>query len=144
MKKFLLSVFIFLCFGINSAFAVIDEQYDCNISYYNNVNFKGLETDNFDNVEHQMHITFYADTKNKIFYNSDKNKIENVEFKNNQILVNWNSSEIPRFCFLINRSANTIAFKAFYTLPSRVIGNSITPPATIKSNGNGTCTIKKI
>lgn len=144
MKKFLFSLFIFLCFNINSAFAIIDEQYECDISYYNNVNFKSLETGNLDNVEHQMHVTFYADTKNKIFYNSEKNKIENVEFNNNEILVNWNSNEIPRFCFLINRNSNTIKFKAFYIMPPKVVGNHIIPQATVKSNGNGTYLIKKI
>ena len=130
--------------NINSAFAIIDEQYECDISYYNNVIFQGLETGNLDNEEHKMHITFYADTKNKIFFNSDKNKIENVGFNNDEILVNWNSSEIPRFCFLINRNSNTIKFKAFYTTPQRVVGKHVIPPSTVKSNGNGTYIIKKI
>lgn len=129
-----------------SANAEIDEKMSCDITYYNNVNFQGMNTGNIDNKAHTMKPYYFIDNKNQKLYNSDMKLIANAIFKNGTISTDWESTDDPRFCLFFNKNNKTVQYKAFFTMPAKPIGNTghIMPPSITKSNGHGTCTFEKI
>lgn len=144
MKKVLIVLILLL--QALSANAEIDEKMSCNITYYNNVVFQGMNTGNIDNKAHSIGVYYFIDNKNKKLYNSEKKLINDAIFKNNTISTNWDSNEDPRFCLFFNKNDKTVQYKAFFTMPAKPIGNTghIMPPSTTKVNGHGTCTFEKL
>jgi len=146
MKNIVFSLLITLLLSQISFAAQINEEYNCDITYYNNVVFEGMPVSDYDNTAHKLNLKFYLDSNNNLFYNSDNSLIENAIVTDKNISVNWDSEDVPRFCFLFDRINKTVQYKAFYSLPARPIGNTgiMTPPSTTKSNGHGICKIVKI